>query len=821
LRKAVSMPVRQASNRARGKFFDMQQVLRGLGRVSKFWAILLLLPATYSLAQAAIPLPLEDVLKVRVFGEKSPVVWAPDSKWVAYTVSDSQRAKNEAPETFVRTGVVSRSEGDVWISNISTGEARNLTGGRGSNWDPAWSPDGRYLAFLSDRAGKGQANLWLWDSTNGNLKIVSDLPVRAIFSAYGIVWTPDSQGILISTVPNHLSVDEYVAGVLAPKSRVAPSQGSVPDSTVQLYESQGNSSSANDIEADTFNLDEFFLHDLVLVKVVDGSCTTIARGRRIEKYALSPDGTYVAYAVPKRFLRPGVYRRVYDLVIVKLAAMKERVVAKDILLNDEYSWSPDSSRLAYAVYGTDGKQYELYVASVDRGEEPHQIGVLRHETFDGIWLSPLWDARGEYLLTLLDGLLWKASTSHPSSLESRQIPGRRIDFIVSQRDGELWTSGEDGSTLVVSHDEDGKQDGFYELNVVTGESRRLLEQGQCYTCRWPPTDRNTYLTVVSPNGQKVIYIAENGQHPPDLWVSERDFRTSQRLTHLNAQLEKYRMGVPRQVEWWSEEGVRLYGAVLLPPDYQQGRQYPLIMWVYPGSRLSNHLDHFGFGTNAGPFNMQLLATRGYVVLFPDAVEEVGERTRGLAESILPGVNKLIEMGIADPQRIGVMGHSQGGFAVLTLLVQTKRFKAAVAADGWGDSTAYYGSMRKDGSGHQYGQAERQLGGTPWDHPITYVGNSPMYHLDRVATPLLLVHGAEDDEIAASLSDEIFVGLRRLGKRVEYARYAGEPHVPMDWSYANQLDLGNRILGWFDRYLKGREGRISDGQSQPGKGGAPD
>jgi len=97
----------------------------------------------------------------------------------------------------------------------------------------------------------------------------------------------------------------------------------------------------------------------------------------------------------------------------------------------------------------------------------------------------------------------------------------------------------------------------------------------------------------------------------------------------------------------------------------------------------------------------------------------------------------------------------------------------------------------------------------------------MYHLDRVATPLLLVHGAEDDEIAASLSDEIFVGLRRLGKRVEYARYAGEPHVPMDWSYANQLDLGNRILGWFDRYLKGREGRISDGQSQPGKGGAPD
>src|SRR6202030_2093517 len=121
------------------------------------------------------------------------------------------------------------------------------------------------------------------------------------------------------------------------------------------------------------------------------------------------------------------------------------------------------------------------------------------------------------------------------------------------------------------------------------------------------------------------------------------------------------------------------------------KRYPLIVWIYGGATLSDRLDRFGLA-GPGPLNLQLLATRGYAVLMPDAPQHLGTPMLDLAKSILPGVNKCIELGIADPSRLGVMGHSYGGYSTLALLVQTKRFRAAVEADGFGDLTGFYGEM---------------------------------------------------------------------------------------------------------------------------------
>jgi dipeptidyl aminopeptidase/acylaminoacyl peptidase len=144
-----------------------------------------------------------------------------------------------------------------------------------------------------------------------------------------------------------------------------------------------------------------------------------------------------------------------------------------------------------------------------------------------------------------------------------------------------------------------------------------------------------------------------------------------------------------------------------------------------------------------------------------------------------------------------------------LLVESGRFKAAVAADGWGDSMGAYGILDRDGSAFQNGQMERQVGGLPWQNPLAYVENSPAYFLDRVVTPLLLIHGSADLAMSPFLSDQVFVGMQRLDKDIEYARYEGEPHAPPDWSHANQVDLASRILRWFDRYLNGNEPGVSN------------
>jgi dipeptidyl aminopeptidase/acylaminoacyl peptidase len=763
---------------------------------------LVVLTVGYQLALASeptdvLPLAVRDALGIRLLGENSPVTFSADGKWIAFMVLDNQRAKSEKLDTTVRTGIVSRSEGDIWIANTDTGQVANLTAGEGSNWKPTWSPNGRYLAFLSDQDGSGQAKLWVWDATNRKARLASMLPVRAKYSTDQILWTGDSRNILITVATQDRPDDEHVDKLIERPTNRPAETAPIPDSTVTLYNATAGHSEATR-NAPMFDLDEFNLRDLAMIDVITGQFRILIQGRRIEEYSLSPDGLHVLWAMPKRFYKPGWYRRVFDLMVLNLATMQTDVLASDILLNVEV-WSPDGSLVAYSTHGEDEKSFELHVVSVS-AKSGRKLAVLPYDAHEGLVLIPIWETGGKNLYFILNGSLWKTSVSAGTTFRLCEIPGFSLEYVISQRDGELWIPAEGHSTIVVAHDDGQKQDAIFRVDVTTGASTKLREDGHCYTCGWPPAGKGSPLTTASSDGRHVAYVAEDAQHMPDIWVTDSSFTDPRQLTHLNPQLDQYQMGEAKRIGWLGDDGEVLHGALLLPANYQPGRKYPLLVWVYPGVALSNDCNEFGFSHDLGPLNMQLFATRGYAVLFPDAIDKVGDRMQSLAKSVLPGVSKAIELGIADPDRVGVMGHSQGGFAVLELLVQTNRFKVAMAADGWGDSTSYYGVMYPDGTGYQYGQAERQLGGAPWNNPLTYVQNSPLYYLDRVQTPVLLVHGTADGDLPPFLSDEVFVALRRLGKPVEYAKYEGEPHVPIDWNYANQLDLAVRTIQWFDHYL---------------------
>jgi dipeptidyl aminopeptidase/acylaminoacyl peptidase len=187
--------------------------------------------------------------------------------------------------------------------------------------------------------------------------------------------------------------------------------------------------------------------------------------------------------------------------------------------------------------------------------------------------------------------------------------------------------------------------------------------------------------------------------------------------------------------------------------------------------------------------------------------------------VLPGVNKVIEMGIADSDRLGIMGHSYGGYSTLCLLVQTPRFKAAMMSGGLGNLISSYGQMTSAGTSYGVALSEKgqaRMGGSPWEYRERYVENSPSFYLDRIQTPLLIVHGAADGEVGGGVSpflaEEIFVGLRRLGKTVEFAKYHGEDHWPGDWGYPNQVDYAVRVLAWFDKYLKPQPAEMNSSSS---------
>jgi dipeptidyl aminopeptidase/acylaminoacyl peptidase len=308
--------------------------------------------------------------------------------------------------------------------------------------------------------------------------------------------------------------------------------------------------------------------------------------------------------------------------------------------------------------------------------------------------------------------------------------------------------------------------------------------------------------LVTPRGDAVVYQSESASESEDLWVAGAAFATPRRLTTLNPQLARYALGKARLVEYRSLDGTPLRGTLLLPAGYEPGRRYPLVVWVYASDQGSRNLNRFGL-VGISAYNFHMLTTRGYAVLWPDIPVHIGTPMRDLMKSVMPAVDKAIELGIADPERLAVMGQSNGGYSTISLLVQTARFQAAVMNAGFGDLVGFYGSMSpRDGAGSWHPWLEQQggaMGVPPWEAPLRYVENSPIFFLDRVRTPLLIQAGGADWPIVP-YSDQVFVGLKRLGKEVTYLRYGGEGHVLAQ--YPNLVDYWKRVIAFYDEKLKG-------------------
>jgi dipeptidyl aminopeptidase/acylaminoacyl peptidase len=741
------------------------------------------------------PLPVELVTQTFSFAELMPVSVSSNGRWIAYTVRDLRRARAIDEQTWLRTGVRDLATGtDVWIVDAETGKSRNLTRGTGDNFLPTWSPDAHFLAFLSDRDGSGCAKLWIWDSTDNSFSKPADLCVIS----NRLQWTPDGDKLLFTVVPAGRAISDPMRGNLA-----QPANGTAKVTIFKNGPAGNGQGAGRQVSSDAWDLD-LMSRGLVLLDLVSRATETLVASDRIIKFELSPDGSHVAYTSAKRFEAPGSQQILFDLQVMSLMPGKSRVLASDVRLgfNGEFAWSPNGEYLAYRSYGLADTARDCHIVEVGNGvsrtvSNRGEVGRSGGNTSENV----LWDPTGEYVYFVSDGVLRRASVQSPEAIEDYRVPGRQIKHMIADSDSLLWKQNGGRATIVLTHDDVGMRDGIYRVDLTTGSSTKLLENVECYDC----TDR-LYPFAVSKDSQHLVYFAENASTPPDLWLSDPNFAKPIRLTRLNAQFGEYEMGSVRLLDWLSDDGQRLHGVLLLPPHFQAGEKPPLIVWVYGGSRLSESFDRFGL-VGTGPFNMQMLATRGYAVFLPDSPQRLGTPMLDLVKTVLPGINKVIESGFADPDRLGIIGHSNGGYGVLGLLVQTSRFKAAVEVSGMADLIASYGQMDADGSAFATSYLEHGLdglGGTPWDVPARYTENSPIFYLDRVETPLLMVHGSNDTTVRPFLGDEIYVALRRLGKNVEYVKYADEPHSPLYWTLPSQQDFCRRVIEWFHQYLRSKD-----------------
>ncbi|RKU08258.1 hypothetical protein C6502_15560 [Candidatus Poribacteria bacterium] len=738
-------------------------------------------------------LRIEDALSTLLFQNGMPIDLSPDGKWVAYTLKDPRRGEkidDERYSFFTRSGVRIFGMGcDIWVTNTTSGQSKCLTGGKGSSWGPVWSPDGNYLIFYSDR--DGQARLWMWEKATDTLRQVSDITVRPYFGDEVVRWTPDSRKVLCKVVPEGMTLEDTLDLIVGAPTAADDGERDSRSSTL-IYRSRIVSEQDHcteepqentvDVDADVTNV---YLADLALIDVFNGNVERIVCRHKVTGYWLSPDATKVAFTV--------LTENAYDIAVASLSDCCPRVIASDVQNEHKFSvsWSPKGDLLSYTSAG------DCFIASV-RGDAPQNLTSTSHPSFGNTYRAPLWDTSGQNLYLLASDTLWRISIADSSVNAVTQIPDRRLMEVVSPASGGRFWSPEGGKLLyLITRIDKTKKIEFYKVNLSTGKFNRLMEADA--NCGSP-----AILTIdVSDDNQRVIYTRQDVQRCEDIWIADVDFQNPRQLTHVNPVDDTVVMGTGRLINWRSLDGEELCGALLLPTNYEPGKQYPLVVWVYGGDRGGNRVNQFGL-VGPGINNLQLLATRGYAVLFPDAPLQKGTPMQDLAKTVLPGVDRAVEMGIADPERLGVMGHSYGGYCTLGLIAQTTRFKAAVVSGGTGNLISAYGAMRRDGSTYSLPWAETgqgRMGGTPWEMRDRYIENSPAFYLDRIQTPLLLLHGELDNAAPSFLADEIFVGLRRLGKWVMYAKYEGESHAPVDWEYANQIDYWNRIITMFDTFLK--------------------
>jgi dipeptidyl aminopeptidase/acylaminoacyl peptidase len=760
------------SARYTSHLFDRSRTTRSI--CSLLPAALLLVFLSGSLCAQTNALPVEDAVMPREIAPGSSISFSHDSKYVAYTITRGHWGTTqniaEGVPWFARAA-------DIHVIDLSTNKDETITGGIGSNWEPVWSPDRSLLAFLSDRASAGKINLWLWNAADKTMKMASSLEAKCC----DVEWTKDGRGIVFPT-----SIGSEAGGVPPKQNLQGAGAANVPG--VRVYESARTS--AESATANPWSLDDYSA-ELIWIDLATGSSRAVFLGK-IGTYKLSPDGSRLATSIATRFENPGSQQMLFDVVMLSLASGERQVVLSDVRLGPDgsgLSWSPDSRRLFVQLKNVTENTYCYKVVNLAKGDvltlfEPKQSSSGHGAT------APVWDELSQFVYFAHNGELWRGDAVQGTAHEIARIPGRRIVDRVVLRNG---------SALVITHDDNGKQDGVYEVNLTTGHSKGLMESGQCYMC-----SLNEGSLLMSPNGQRIAFVSQDSAHSPELWMADPEFKSLQQLTHLNPQFDSEAMGKARLIDWLSDDGSRLHGALLLPSNYRSGERYPLVVYAYGGVSLSDHFDRFGLA-GSGPFNMQLLATRGYAVLLPDAPQRVGTPMLDLAKAVLPGVNKAIELGVADPDRLAVMGHSHGGYTTLSLIVQTGRFKAAISIDGDSDLIGSYGEMDENASAYGVAIAEHgqeAMGGTPWERREAFIENSPFFYFDRIQTPLLIVQGSKDTSVAPFLGDQIFVALRRLGKEAVYAKYEGERHSPsQEWSYEHQVDLSYRMIRWLEGHMK--------------------
>jgi len=672
--------------------------MRHLARVVPAIVLALSFPSA-ALAQKR-PLNTDDIYNLREVRDPQR---SPDGKWVAYTVA---RAIKDTD----------KNDSDVWMVSWDGSQDVQLTSTAESESHARWSPDNKYLAFLSSRQEAKGGQVWLMNRAGGEATKITD--VKGGVSDFA--WSPDSKRLVLAvSVPDPRDPDEDDKD----KKESDKKKNPLPI-VIDRYHFK------EDIEGYLRGeRTHLYLFDLEAKKA-----EMLTPGNFDDEYPVwSPDGSQIAF-VSKRGTGDVDRQNNTDVYIIdaKVGAQPRQLTTSPVADgNGRVAWSPDGKQIAYltgeelkyyaytqeklAVIPAAGGQPKLYAESLDRGVS-----------------SPSWSSDGSTVTFLVedDRSQYPAALTLSSGTVDRLVSGPRvIDSLSPNADGAF--------AVLASTDTEMPEVAALEH----GKLRRLTHQN-------------------------------------DKWMSQLLLGTTEEFTST------------------SKDGTEVHGLLFKPPTYTQGQKYPTLLRIHGGP---NGEDDHSFD-----FERQLFAANGYVVL---GVNYRGSSGRGSAYQkaifadwgnkevmdLLGAMDQVQQMGLADPDRLGIGGWSYGGILTDYTIATDGRFKGATSGAGSALQLSMYGVDE------YITQYENEIG-PPWKSQDLWIKISyPFFHADRIKTPTLFLGGDKDFNVPLVGGEQMYQALRSLGIDTQLVIYPNQFHGITVPSY--KVDRYQRYLAWYEKYLK--------------------